>query len=631
MINQFPALFSPLNIGQLTLKNRLVFPPVGGIPKNELAEFLAVRAKGGTGLIFIGGGLLEHDIPGDLIHIYSDETIPLLREIAKEVHSYGAKIGCQVEHQGQQTDFAEVTPVAPSPIPWSPNARVPRELTIEEIRNLVEEFSDAIRRIRDAGYDIAEIHGAHGYLITQFLSPRTNKRTDEYGGSATNRARFLVEIIRRAREKVGDAFPISCRLNASDHVEGGLTPQDTMFFARQAEQAGLSLISLSAGVYGAPYMIPPSYLPRGLNVEVARQVKQVVKIPVCVAGRIDDAQLAEQILEDRKADFIALGRPLYVDPELPNKLMRGEVERVRPCIYCNNGCTARMEFRSLISRCTVNPWVGQEEAQVIPKAERVKKILIAGGGLAGMEAARVAASRGHKVTIYEKENSLGGQWLMAAIPPSKDSFLRYLKWLINEVKLAGVEVKLRTPLSLNDLKIDNPDAVILATGALPAIPPVKGIETAVLAWDVLKGKAKVGDNVLIVGGNATGLEIAHLLAVQGKSITVIEMSSRFGADMPPMVRWHLRKSLNDHGVRLLPSMKLKQISANKDVVAETNEGEKILSGYSDVILATGVRSYDELKSLLEPVSRELYVIGDAKQPRSGLEAVAEGAQVGLLI
>ncbi|MGV8057348.1 MAG: FAD-dependent oxidoreductase [Smithellaceae bacterium] len=631
MVNQFSSLFSPISIGQLTLKNRLVYPAVGGIvPKADMAKYLALRAKGGVGLIIIGGSLLQRDVPAEVIQIYTDDCIPMLKEIAREAHKYGAKIGAQVEHQGQQTDFPDDC-VGPSPIPWSPNSRVPRELTVGEIHNLVEEFSDGIRRIRDAGLDIAEIHGAHGYMGTQFLSPRSNQRKDEYGGNLTNRARFLVEIIRRAREKVGDSFPICCRINASDYIEGGVTVEDTKFIAPLLEEAGASLISLSAGVYGYPVTIPCLYSPPGLNVEFAGQIKETLRIPVCVAGRIHNAQLAEQILREGKADLIAMARPLLVDPELPNKVMRGEEKRVRPCISCNNGCMATMEFRTLISRCTVNPWLATEELKEHPPAKSVKKVVIIGGGLAGLEAARVAASRGHKVTVYEKAERLGGQWIVAAVPPSKETFVPYLEWLINEVKLAGVEIKLNTSFSLNDHKKDNPDTVILATGGLPVRLPLPGIENTTTAWDVLQSKTKPGNNVLIVGGNATGLEVAHLLAVQGKNVTVIEMTSRFGADMPPTARWHLRKLLTKHDVKLMSNVKLKQIKSNKEVIADTKEGEKTLAGYSDVIMATGVCPCNELKSSLEPVVRELYIIGDAKQPRSGLEAIAEGAQVGLLI
>jgi 2,4-dienoyl-CoA reductase-like NADH-dependent reductase (Old Yellow Enzyme family)/thioredoxin reductase len=538
-------------------------------------------------LIIAGGSLLQRDVPAEVVPIYTDECIPFLEEIAREVHKYGAKVGAQVEHQGQQTDFPDDPCIGPSPIPWSPNSRVPRELTIGEIKNLVEEFADAIRRIRDAGMDIAEIHGAHGYLITQFLSARSNRRTDEYGGNPTNRARFVVEIIRRAREKVGASFPICCRINASDYIEGGVTVEETKVYARLIEEAGADLINLSAGVYGYPVTIAPMYAPPALNADYAGQVKKEVKIPVCVVGRIPGARLAEQIILEGKADLIAMARPLIVDPELPNKVMRGEEKRVRPCLYCNNGCMATMEFRTVMSRCTVNPWMGAEEMQELPRATSVKKVAVIGGGLAGLEAARVAAMRGHQVTVYEKADRLGGQWLLAAVPPSKDTFIPYLEWLIQEVKLAGAEIRLNTSVSPDDLKKDKPDAVIVATGCLPVQPPIPGIENAVTAWDVLQGKAQVGDKALIVGGNATGLEVAHLLAVQGKKVAVIEMTPRFGADMPPTVRWHLRKLLGEHGVKLMSNVKVRQINANKEVIAVTNEGEKTLSGYTEVNLATG--------------------------------------------
>ncbi|MGV8057019.1 MAG: FAD-dependent oxidoreductase [Smithellaceae bacterium] len=627
MSNELESLFQPFSIGSLTLKNRIVFPAILLVPKQDTISFLSPRAKGGAGLVMVPGGMLMRTAPADYFHLYSDNAIPELTEIAQALHAQGAKIGIQLHHQGRQIHDASV-PVAPSPIPWSANSPVPRELERDEINDLIEEFSDAVRRARDAGLDMAEIHGAHGYLVNQFLSARSNQRKDDYGGDVQNRARFLVEIIRRAREKVGDAFPISCRINAADYIEGGLTVEDAVLIARLAEQAGASLINISAGVYGYPVTIAPMYSPRALNVEFAGQIKAAVKTPVCVVGRIDTPQLAAQILQDGKADLIAMGRPLLVDPELPNKARRGELDRIRPCIYCNNGCMAHMEGRSAMSNCTVNPLMGKEATLEITGAKKIKKVLVIGGGLAGLEAARIASLRGHKVILYEKENALGGQWLLAAIPPFKETLRPYLQWLINEVKLSGTILKLNKPFSMSDLEVENPDAVILATGALPTVPPVPGIETATTAWEVLQGKAQFGADVFIVGGNATGLEVAHLLAVQGKRVTVIEMTSRFGADMPATIRWHLRKLLDEHGVRLKSSVKLKQIGPDKSVTVETKKGEETWSGFSDVILATGMRSQNEFKTSLEAVVREVHVIGDAKQPRSGLDAIAEGAQTG---
>ncbi|MDD5722868.1 MAG: FAD-dependent oxidoreductase [Syntrophales bacterium] len=629
MKNELKALFNPLHIGPLTLKNRLVFSAMGQNVKNW-AEFLSIRAKGGVGLVMVPSGMIMRDAADQIFHIHADKFIPGLAEIAQALHAHGAKVGIQIHHQGRQSHFPD-TPVAPSPIPCPVTRRMPRELTRDEILNLVEEYSDGVRRARDAGFDMAEIHGAHGYLVNQFLAARSNQRRDEYGGDAVKRARFLVEIISRSRDKVESSFPICCRINAIDGIEGGLTIEDSKLTARLAEQAGASLINVSGGVYGYPITIPSLYSPPAIYAEYAAQIKEVIKIPVCVAGHIDDIQSADRMVRDGKVDLIALGRPLLTDPELPNKAMRGELHRIRPCLYCNNGCMAHLEARSLASPCTVNPWVERAVLTDCAAAEIVKKVVIVGGGLAGLEAARIASLRGHKVNLYEKENNLGGQWILAAVPPSKDSFLRYLKWLISEVELAGVEIRLNRTFAVHDLRAEDPDTVILATGAFPAIPPVPGIENATTAWKVLQGKAQVGANVLIVGGNATGLEVAHLLAVQGKRVTVIEMTARFGADMPPTVRWHLRKLLDEHGVRLMPLVKLKEIGPDNDVSVEAKDGEETWSEFSDVILATGVRSRNELKASLESVARELYVIGDAKQPRSGLEAIAEGAEVGLLI
>jgi NADPH-dependent 2,4-dienoyl-CoA reductase/sulfur reductase-like enzyme len=335
------------------------------------------------------------------------------------------------------------------------------------------------------------------------------------------------------------------------------------------------------------------------------------------------------LIQDGKADLVALGRPLVADPDLPNKARRGEFHRIRPCLYCNNGCMAKMEFRRTVSACTVNPWTDRDDMAELPPAGKVKKVLVVGGGPAGLEAARVAALRGHRVILYEQDGRLGGQWVLAAVPPHKDSFTRHLEWLISEVGLAGVEVRLKTVFTMNELHAEHPDAVVLATGALPVAPQIPGVENATVAWDVLRGKSPVGANVLIAGGSATGLEVAHLLAVQGRNVTVIEMASRFGADMPPTILWHLRRLLGEHGVRTMTNVRLREIRPDRTVTVETKGGEETWPGFSDVILATGVRPQIDLKDPIEASLSEVYVIGDAKKPRSGLDAIGEGAQAGL--
>lgn len=626
-VDKLHTLFTPLTIGTLTLKNRVMFPAFDDVsPKDKLLELLISIVKGGPGLVIIPRGSIMRDAPEYCFHMYSDRSIPELSEFAMKLHSLDTAVGIQLTHEGRQSHYPD-TPLAPSPISWAENMRMPKELTEDAIENIIENFSDGVRRARDAGLDIAEFHGAHGYLIGQFLSARSNKRKDRYGGDIRNRSRFIYEILRRSRQKVGDSYPICVRLNVADYIEGGTTIEETVETARIIEQAGASLINLSAGVYGYPVTIPSLYSQAGLNVEMAARIKKAVNIPVCVAGRIDSVQLAERILSEDKSDMVAIVRPFLADPELLLKAERGEFNRIRPCLYCNNGCMAPIEARKQISPCTVNPLFDKK----VKAAAKIKKVVVIGGGVAGLEAARVSSSRGHRVVLYEKTDKPGGQWILAAVPPAKETFLQYLEWLTNEVKLSGVEIKLNSTATVESIKEENPDAVILASGALPAQTPVKGAENAIDAWHVLQGKADIGLNVLIAGGNATGLELAHMLAVQGRKVTVIELTGKMGIDIPRTARWHLNRLLNEHGVRLLPLTRLIQVNANGNVIVETKKGKENWSGYSTVILATGVRPCNALKPALEKIFPELYVVGDAVQPGSGLEAIAEGARAGLQI
>ena len=394
-----------------------------------------------------------------------------------------------VYHRGRQSTTQDYgyQPVAPSAIPWKPSAEVPRELSRQEIANLVERAGDAGKRAKDTGFDLAEIFASHGYLLGNFLSPLANQRTDEYGGDVKGRARFMVEIIKRMREKVGPDYIISCRINGADYVKGGITIEETKQVAPLLVEAGADMISISGGAYGSfPGTVPPYGSPPLCFVADAAAVKSVVSVPVVATGGVHDPKVAEEILREGKADLIAMGRPLIADPDLPNKALNGQLKDIRYCISCNHCLDSTWE---LDCSCTINPAFGREKVFEIVPAAKTKRVMVIGGGLAGMEAARVCALRGHQVTLYEENTELGGQWLLAAIPPHKQGYSSTVDYLSGQLEKLGVRIELGKKVTMGIVEAQSPDVAVIATGAVQFVPPIPGVEWAgvVTAWDVLQG------------------------------------------------------------------------------------------------------------------------------------------------
>ncbi|MDN5347061.1 MAG: hypothetical protein PWP65_625 [Clostridia bacterium] len=422
-------LFEPGYIGRIKVRNRIVMPGIQtrgadaeGFITENLIDYYAERARGGAGLIIVQMSFAWPEARLKRgIGLWDDKFIPGLKKLAQAVQCYGARIAIQIGSRGTNQDEG-VEEVAPSAVRASCREDVPRELTQEEITSYIEAFAEAARRVREAGFDAVEINGAHGHLISQFLSPYTNRRTDEYGGSVVNRTRFACEIIKRIRAKVGPDFPILIRMNGDDFIEGGITIEDAIEQARLFEAAGVDALDVSGGCHETSWYVMPSYFfPQGHRVHLALPIKKAVNIPVITGGKINDPVFAEQILAEGKADFVAIGRAQVADPEWANKAREGRFKDIRRCIYCCNCLTWERRPR-LAERgfsCTVNPAVLREREFVIKRAPQPKKVMVVGGGLAGMEAARVLAERGHIVELYEKNDYLGGQWAIAAWPPTK--------------------------------------------------------------------------------------------------------------------------------------------------------------------------------------------------------------------
>ncbi|WP_213951792.1 FAD-dependent oxidoreductase [Tepidanaerobacter syntrophicus] len=642
---KFPVLLSPIKIGTMEVRNRFVVPPMGtnfanpdGSVSKQLIDYLAARSKGGYGLIIVE--VTAIDPLGKAIPwqpgIWDDKFVPGWKELVDEVHKYGAKIVVQLHHAGRQTTHEVIgsQPVAPSPIPCPVDREIPRELTTEEVYDLIEKFGDAAVRARDAGFDGVEVHGAHGYLIAQFMSAYSNKRIDEFGGDLTSRMKFPVDIVKNIRAKVGNGYPIIFRFSGDERVPGGRTIDESRVVAEKMEKAGVNALHVSTGVYGSiPWLIAPSAVPPAYNVYAAEEIKKVVKIPVIAVGRINDPNLAEDILEGGKADLVSLGRESIADPELPNKTAAGMINEISPCIGCMQACVGYLfDPKYLKISCLVNPFTGREGELKIEKAAAPKKVVVVGGGPGGLEAAWVAAKKGHKVTVYEKEEVLGGQYRIGAIPPTKQDILKALRYYITMGKKYGVEYKMGVEATEELILEENPDAVILATGGVPLMPNIKGIDNPkfVKAIDVLEGKKEVGMNVLVVGGGMVGVETADFLGEHLHKVTIVEMLPEIAKDEQDAVKYFLLKRLNEYGVKAITGATVKEF-LDDGVVCEKDGKEEKIAGFDTVILAMGAKAYNPLEEKIKGKVPELYVIGDAVKARKAVEAIEEGARAAVKI
>ena len=651
-MQQFQILFSPITLGSLELTNRFVVPPMAsnlahedGTVSQALIDYWVARAKGGWGLLIVEFTAIDPLGKVGPCHpcLWSNKFIVGLKKLTDAVHKYGAKIAIQLSHTGRQTTkkilgIPGAQPVSASPIPCPLDREMPRELSSGEVYELIEKFGDAAVWARDAGFDAVEIHGAHGYLLAQFMSTYSNKRIDEFGGSLHNRMRFPIQVIHNIRRKIGPSFPVMFRMSGEEKVPGGRTLDESRVIARMIEEAGIDAIDVSVGVSGSSqYIIAPSVLPPGFLLSSSQEIKKSVSVPVIAVGRINHPLLAEDAIETGKADLIAWGRPSLADPELPNKVAAGKLDDICPCIACLQGCTRSfpLPFKPLSKlgvTCLVNPFCGREGEMQIKPAIKRKKIIIVGGGPAGLEAAWIAAARGHAVTVYEKNSALGGQYRIAAIPPFKQDIARALSYYIHMGKKHGVYFKMGTEATARQIIAQKPDAVIIATGSEPIIPDIRGIKGNRLATalDILEGKKQPGNRVLIVGGGMVGCEVADFLGEHLHRVTLIEMLSEIAMDVPLAAGYFLRRRLKEYGVQI--ETKTSVIEFLEDGALVNMGGkESRLEGFDTIVLALGTQSVNSLRGQLEKKISELYVIGDALAPRLAINAIEEGARVALEI
>ena len=633
-MTQCEKLFEPNMIGNLTLRNRIVMPAIGtnfagvdGTVTDRLVHYYSERAKGGVGLLIVESSCIESP-RGKLapiqLYVDDDKFITGLHDLAEAIKSNGAKAAIQLTHAGRQTNVTNtggIQPVAPSSVPCITRGGQPRELTVNEIGYLVEKYAQGAARAKAAGFDAVEVHGGHGWLIAQFLSPFTNRRKDQYGGSPEGRMRFTLEVLQLTREKVGEHYPIIFKVSGDEFIGGGLRLKDTMLIAQTVQNAGVNAIHVSAGLAESGiWTVQPMAFPRGCLVRLAEGVKRVVDIPVITVGRINDPQLAERILRQGKADLIAMGRALIADPELPRKAADQKFRNIRKCIACNVGCDMRFGLRWPIT-CTVNPAVGKERESEILRARKIKTVLVIGGGPAGMEAAIIADQRGHRVSLYEENRWLGGQLVLASKPPYKKELKNIVAYLSRQIRKSHVQVVLGEKVTVGLVKKIAPDVVIAATGATPSMPRIPGISRKIVAsaWDILKEKTGIGTEIVVIGGGAVGCETAEFLAESQNNVTIISRSSDIGFDMEPGSRCLLKQRFAEKRIKVLTDTDVERITT-QGIILKTKDGVKRQIRAYKVVIARGCKPNT---TLLEDLQRgfEVYAVGDCSGSRGILEAI----------
>jgi 2-enoate reductase len=645
-------LFEPGKIGRLTIKNRIVMAPMGMGPitdwcdsfSQRLIDHYAAPAKGGTGLIITALNWVSREQEMNAVRraprISDPVHVERMNELANAVHDYGARIAVQLTAGmgrviPEQYLGAGEKPIAPSRLAyfWNPSIMT-RELTTEEVERLVEDFGHAAELVKRAEVDAIELHAHEGYLWDQFQTGLWNKRTDKYGGSLENRLRFPMEVIKAIKKAAGPDFPVIYRFGLKHYLPGGREVEEGLEIASRMEAAGVDALEIDAGCYETWYWAhPTSYQPAGLMVDMAEATKKIVKIPVMAIGKLGYPDLAEKLLNEGKADFICLGRALFADPEWPNKVREGRAEDIRPCIGDNDGCLGRL-LESKYTSCTVNPTNGMERELALKPAEIRKSVLVVGGGPGGMEAARVASLRGHKVTLWEKSDLLGGNLIPASVPEFKKDYRDYINYLRTQLRKLGVVVELKKEATLHLIREFTPQAVFVATGATPIIPSIPGLtgDMLISAADALLGRKRVGESVVVVGGGLVGCETALYLSQKGKIVTVVEKCGDVARDAFKANREYLLEMLADAGVKIL---------TDSTVLEKDNDGLIIGSGdrmrgkmkvrADSVICAVGFQPHNDLAGPLRDKVPEVYAIGDCVQPRKVMHAVWEGYRLARLL
>ncbi len=659
-------LFEPIRINQLELKNRIYMPAMHmNMAANfevtdQLIDFYAERARGGVAVITVGYATVDA-YSGNATNIgaHKDAFIPGLRRLARAIQENGARAVVQINHSGRYnfSFFLEgKQAVAPSAVPSRMTRETPRELTIDEIKETIGSFIEAAGRVKQAGYDGVEVLSGTGYLISEFLSPYTNKREDEYGGSFENRMRFGLEVMRGIRQEVGDEYPVIVRLNGNDFMPGGNGREDLQEYARRLAEVGVDALNINVGWHEARVPQIVTAVPRGVFGYLARGIKEQVNVPVISGHRINDPATAREMIADGLCDMVAMGRPLISDPFLPEKARTGREQEVVHCIACAQGCFDNL-FKLKPVECLCNPRAGREKETAVEKTQTPKKVMVVGGGAAGMSAALSARQKGHEVKLYESANRLGGQLHTASCPPGREEFAELATDLAQQVALSDINVALGQSVDEALIEHEKPDAVVLATGALPIEPPIPGaaLPHVVQAWDVLQGKAATGKRVVIIGGGAVGVETALFLAEKGtlspqalkfllvnraetpdflyelatrgtKEIVVIEMLPKMGKDIGKTTRWGILQDMSRSKIKTRTTSRALEITPAGVKVEREGQIEEIPA--DTVVLAAGSASYNPLQAVIDKKRIPCRVIGDAGRVGLAFDAVHQGFEAG---
>jgi len=640
MVNLLNHLFSPIRIKKMEIPNRVVMPPMGtnlGNPDGTVSEanlaYMKRRARGGAGLIITEISAVHPTgmaIPSEL-GSYEDRFIPGLKKLADVIHGGGSKAALQLHHTGRESLFLLKAgkAIAPSPIRSLVFGMTPREMTREEIQELITAFGAAAFRAKQAGFDAVEVHGAHGYLLTQFLSALSNQRTDEYGGDLNNRSRFIREVLREVRRRVGDEFPVSLRLSAEEFIKGGYTVEDLKPLLPEWVKAGADIIHASLGTHGSPAGITsaPIEYPPGFNVGRAKRIKEIVNVPVIGVGRFTDLSLADQVIGRGEADLVAFGRQFLADPDFVLKSREGRFEDVRKCIACNQGCIERLILGEGNIRCAINPETGQETLYPQGPAAVRRKAWVIGGGPAGLTAAMEAARLGHRVDLFEKEKDWGGQLRYAGKPPFKSVYQEWGEWLGAQAKKMGVTLHPGVEVTEKMIRDGNPEAVILALGGEKIVPDIPGIDLAHVcdAWQILMGEVAPKKHALVIGGGLIGMETADFLSQKGTHVTLVEVLKRSPVLKITSHGYMLHTRLREAGCKLLFDTTVKRVEPSS-VTLVSQGTEEVLSPVDQVVVAVGLRPVTSLKKFLEEKGVRHFVVGDAVSPRRIIEATEEGAK-----
>lgn len=644
----FPNLFRPIQIGPMKLKNRIVMPPMStnfadpkypGFVSKRHKSYYGERARGGTGLIIIESTNVNPLSSSRKfgLALYADQFIPGLKELVELIKECGARAAVQLNYGGRigpmKVDFngnpdKSTLKVgqyfAASPLPHPMTGVVAQELTPEQLEEIAGNFANAANRAKKAGFDAVELHGAHGYLLNEFLSPYTNRRKDQYGGDIKGRSRFPLNVVKKVKEAIGDDVVLSYRMSVVEFVEGGLDINDSIFFAKSLEEAGVHIIHVSAGLNetlsAMNRVVPPMSYPRGLLVHYAEQIKKEVKIPVIAVQRINTPELADEVIREGKADLVATGRALIADPYWPLKAREGRLGEIRRCIACNQGCMEKIVMEESLS-CLYNPEVGLEGKNMLEgMPQKRKSVVILGGGVAGMEAAYVLAKGGHNVTLVEKEDRLGGSARVGSVLKEKKEFSGVVEFLERQLEKMKVEIRFNQELDIRNIKENSIDDIIVATGATPMLPKIKLSTNRYrtrLAKEVLQDPRDIGKVILVIGGGSVGIEVAEYLHNLGKDVTIIEMLDRLCGDLGPLNRVNVLERINGSGINIFLKTKVMELK-DEGVVISKDGKEELIIAPDAVIIAMGAKPNTPK---LETGGARIHYIGDCNRVGNAMDAI----------